>query len=444
MIPAVALLAGAPWATADDVQLAGGGKLSGRVLSISENGALLLESPHTVEPLALKGDGVRRVDFSPPEEIPAAADARLELRNGDVLPVIVLGYSPERGLDVRSESIGELTVPRGYLHSLSLGVRPATVIYRGPDDLANWTTDRRGGANWTLQGERMVVDGTGQIGRMLNPPDQHTIRLTLSWNGQPNFQLSFCDPLEEHGQRVDRYFLQFANAGMEIKRESSEGPRRYNTVGILNRTPDQFRHRRMEIEIRVDRRESVLHLLIDGEPEGRFMDPFGNTPTAGGILLVSNAAAGNVQEVRNLTVESWDQKETRHRVEDRGDATRDALVMRQGDRFSGHLASAQSIGGELVFSFRSNFQDRPLEVPAGEVSTMFFAADGEAGEVAVEDAGFVLRFHDQGSLAVTQSSFAPERVTASHPLLGELSLPRTAISALERRASTTTTKDPIE
>lgn len=432
----MAALATAFPAAADDVQLAGGGKLSGRVLSIQQGGAMLLESPLSAEPLALKGSGVRRVDFSPPDSVPPPADARIELRNGDFLPVTVLGFSREDGLSVRSEAVGEMTIPSQNLRSLTVGMRPAKLIYRGPDDLANWTSDRRGGRNWTLNGDRLVVDGSGQIGRMLDVPDQHTIRASLSWQGQPNFQLSFCDPLEDQGTRTDRYYLQFANAGLEIKRESAEGPRRYNTVGMLNRTPDQFRNRRMDIEIRVDRRESVIHLAINGEPEGRFMDPFGNTPTAGGISLVSNAATGNVQEIRNLTVESWNDGETRLRVEDRGDDTRDALIMREGDRFGGRLEAVRPEGDDLVFSFASDFQDRPLEVAGDEVSTVFFAGEDDPDAAAGTDGGFVLRFHDQGSLAVTSSSFASDEVAATHPLLGDLTLTRAGISALERRTPT--------
>ena len=429
-------LAGYSVTSADEVRLIDGGRLTGNVLSIQEGGAIQLESPLTTKPLALKGDAVHGVEFALAEDQPAqSGDTRILLANGDFLTASLLGYDPDDGLLIDAEDMGKLKIPTRHLRSFMMGVRPAKTIYQGPDDLANWTSDdRRRRQNWRLAGDRLTIDGTGQIGRMLDLSEHYVIRLNLSWQGQPNFQLGFSDPLEEQQTRVDRYYLQFGRAGLEIKRESAIG-RRYHTVGTLNRTPDQFPNRNMDIELRVDRNESVIHLSINGQPEGRFMDPFDNPPTAGGISLVSNASAGNQHDVRDLVVENWQQKTTEPtRITDRGDdPTRDALIIRQGDHYSGFLKSIRRQDDDLVFTMKVDFREQPMEILGEDIAVVHFASkDGEKPPPDTA-ADFVLQLQERGRLAVTRSSFEGAQVKAEHPLLGSLTMSRERVSALERQ-----------
>lgn len=426
-------------ALSDEVSLADGGKLSGSVVSIREGGAIELASLLAAEPLALKGDQVMQVRFDTPAPASDAGDTRVDLVNGDFITASLLDYSAGTGARVRVDGIGDLELPPAHLRALTLGVRPAQIIYRGPDDLANWSSENpRGDSNWTQTDNRLSIDGSGRIGRMLELPDHYVIRFNLSWQGQPNFQFSFSDPLREQYARVDRYYLQFGRAGLEIKRESSEG-RQYQTVGKLNRQPDQFPNRNMDIEIRVNRAESVIHLAINGQPEGRFMDPFGNPPTAGGIALVSNASRGVQHEVRNLTVRNWDESPSSTETVERGEATRDTVVMRQGDQYGGKLESIRMVDGALVFSLKVSFREEPMEILGEDVAMVLFATgeDRQVTEPAEEE--LVLQLHDRGRLAVTSSLFEGNEIRAVHPLLGNLLLARDGISALERRTHDTTT-----
>lgn len=430
-------LALAALSLADEVTLVDGGRLSGDVLRIQNGGAIELQSALAADPLALIGDQVHRVEFTHAGDQPTpSGDTRIHFANGDFLTASLREYSRGGGALVDAEDMGKLEIPSQYLRSLAMGVRPAKTIYQGPDDLANWTTDnRRRSQNWRLAGDRLQVDGAGQIGRMLELPDHYVISFNLSWQGQPNFQMGFSDPLEEQQKRVDRYYLQFGRAGLEIKRESSSG-RRYHTVGTLNRTPDQFQNRTMDIAIRVDRSESVIHLAINGQPEGRFMDPFDNPPSAGGISLVSNASTGNQHEIRNLKVESWKQETTEPtRISDgNNDPTRDALVIRQGDHYSGTLETIRKKGDDLVFTMKVDFREQPLVILGTDVAMVHFATkdDIDPPPYGIASADFVLQLHDRARLAVTRSSFEGANVMAEHPMLGTLNIPRVHVSALER------------
>jgi len=418
---------------ADEVSLIDGGRLSGSVLTIREGGALELESTLTAEPLALKGDQVKRVKFNTPQPAGLPGDTRIDLVNGDFLTGSVLGFAQDGGARIRVEGIGDLSLPPNHLRSLTLGVRQAQIIYRGPDDLANWTSEgRRSDSSWTLTGERLSIDGSGRIGRMLELPDHYVIRFNLSWQGQPNFQFSFADPLKEQFARVDRYYLQFGRAGLEIKRESAAG-RQYHTLGSLNRSPDQFPNRSMDVEIRVDRRESKIHLAINGQFEGTFADIIENPPTAGGIALTSNASRGNQHEIRNLVVQNWDGNPRPPETVERADSKLDTVLTRQGDQYSGNLQSIRDTNDGQVFSLKVGFREQPLEMQADDIAMVLFGIGDASGAVPAPKGDFVLQLHDRGRLAVTASSFEGREARATHPLLGEIQLSRDGISALERR-----------
>lgn len=421
---------------ADEVSFQNGGKLSGSVRSIQENGAIQLESPLAATPLSLLGDAVERVEFNQSEATPATGNTRFELVNKDFLMGTLLSYAPDIGARAVVEGIGEIEIPAGTLNSISLDMQPAMLIYNGPDDLSNWTVnERRGNQNWQINRQRLSVTGSGQIGRMLNLPDRYVVRMHIQWQGQPNFQLGFSDPLEGQEVRVDRYYLQFGRAGIELKREAADG-RRYHTIGILKRTPDQFPNREMEIELRVDLTRSVIHLAINGNQEGHFMDPFGNPPTAGGISLRSNAAAGHQLEIARIAVESWHELSTRPSPQKQIMLRdRDSLMMREGDHFGGTVESILPTPQGLVVSMKVDFREQPMEILGDDVAVVTFPATQRPDPNAAADASsrFVLNLHDRGRLTVTQSAFEDDSVRAAHPLLGALTVSRTSVSSLERR-----------
>jgi len=419
-------------AVADEVAFAGGAKLSGDVLSIQEDGTIRMTSPLAREPLVLVGESIERIGFTASETLASEGNTRFDLAGGDFIMGRLISHSRELGTRVIADGIGELVLPVGSVRSLAMATEPVRTIYRGPDPLADWITDgRRGAQHWEFARKRLVAKNNGQIGRMLDLPDRYVLRATMRWQEYPNFQIGFSDPLDASHVRVDRYYLQFGRAGLEIKRESKEG-KRYHTIGILNRTPDQFPEQKIEIEIRVDLLESMIHLSINGKQEGRFMDPFGSPPSAGGILLVNNAGPGQQLEVTELTVETW--HEASSPLPARKQAAKadvDTLVMCDGDSFGGVLESIESKGDEWVFRMKVGFRDAPIDLSGEDISKLQFAMDDRV--VTEMETDFLLQLRDRGRLSVTHSFFESGVIRATHPLLGDLKIPRNAVSSMLSR-----------
>lgn len=418
-------------AAADDLTLAGGdARLTGTVRSISAQGVVELASELTAEPLLLKSGTVEKIEFSNKTPAGEPPTSLVELANGDLLPAVIESLDDGR-LAVVSPDAGRLEIPRDRVKSLQLGIQRRKLIYQGPRGLDEWSDGGGEMKNWFFENEGLVSRGPAVASRKLPLSRQFILRFTLVWQRgvAPNFQIYFADPLVAKGEPCNRYYLQFGGAGMEIKREAAKG-KRYNTIAILDRSADQFPDQRMQVAIMVNRDTARLKLMINGESEGEFADPIADVPDGSGITLASNASNGGVQEIRGIEILEYDDSRGRHRGEERGDAASDSLITREDDRWTGHLIEIRNTKEGARFVFKSGFQEKPVEIPASEVSTVFLSGVTEKADHKLLP--FVLRLAGEGSLAVSSCEFTGESASAVHPLLGPLVFRRGGILSIER------------
>ncbi|WAC18485.1 hypothetical protein OVA24_14715 [Luteolibacter sp. SL250] len=428
-IAAMAVMTAGGVLRADLITLSGEGRLSGTVRSINGDGVVELESSLADEPIFLRAEAVRKVAFGTENENEDPPSCRVELNNGDILPVEIESLD-DRQLAVMSPVAGRLLIPRSSLKSLMMGIHPNKVIYPRGGSFEDMKPEGPQGDNWSFDEGAWSVQGQGRLVRKLEPTEQFSAKFNLSWNGNPSFQFHFADPLLPSAQVADRYLFQFGNGGIEVRRESSKGGRRSTTLLSLNRRPDQYPDNHLRVEIRVDRRNSMLYLFLNDEPEGRFGDPVPHPPEAGGIAFSSTAGNETHMTISGVEIAEWDHNGDRHRTEDRGDAAVDSLIERRGDRFGGSLVSIKPAPEGPLFVFKSDFQEAPIELPESEISTVFFKNSGDDPAKAFHP--FALRLRGQGIIRVASCSFPGDRIEATHPLLGALVLDRREVTALER------------
>lgn len=414
---------------ADDLTLAGDAHLTGTVRSINEAGVVELTSVLSPESVLLKSGAVAKVDFSAPESVPNPPGSLIELANGDVLPATIESLD-DKNLTVVTADAGRLTISRLAVKSMQLGVHSRKVIYSGPRNLEEWSHDGDGARSWTFGNNSLVANGPAQASKNFDTPQQFILKFTLKWQANPGFKIFFADPLTPRVELVDRYYLQFNSAGLEIKRESSQG-QHSQTVILPAATPDKFPANQVDVEIRVDRKSSRLHLFLNGEAEGAGVDPVAKAPVGSGVTLVSSAPAGSNQEILGIEVIEFDNTRNRHRAEDRGDPKTDSLISRDEDRWSGHLVGIRPGPEGAIFSFKSDFQEQPLELSEMDVSTVLFAKPEHEAAPAPEHP-FAVRLRGDGSLHVASCIFTGDSISARHPLLGMLTINRAGVTALER------------
>lgn len=415
---------------ADEIHLVGNESLSGKILSINDQGILELESSISPAPIRLRSSAVEKVIFSLPKETLETASAMVELINGDLLPATLMRMD-EQLLTVVTEIAGEIVIPREVLKSLQLGIHGSEVFYNGPLDPDEWSQGAEAGLNWKFENKSLTSNGQAHAVRRMKLPEKFSLSFTLGWQGNPNLKVYLADALEPRKMPTDRYLLQFGASGLELKRESSAG-NRFTTLILSSRTPDSFPERTMDIQIKVDRKNSRLQLWVNGEPDAAGVDPLPQPPIGNAIAFVNQDGNGNSGELmlKNIKVEDFDDTRKRQLTEQRGPLEMDSLISRDDDRWGGQLLGIRKVAEGLVFSFDSDFQQQPLELLESDVSTLFFAVETADGG-SLQAHPFVLQLHGGGRLQVASCRFTETAVLAKHPLLGELVLARSGIAALE-------------
>lgn len=412
-------------AIAADVSMKGEAKLTGEITGMDADGTILLVAPVSAKPLLIKGDQVIKVDFGVSDEKTLLPDQRLELTNGDILPVRV--NSMDDGLlRVESPVFGQLAIPREAVSSLQLGIIAEKMIYSGPEDFSGWKRNEGGEQAWDHEEGGFVAKGQGTLSRDVFLPEKFILRFSFAWRNHPNFQFGFA---EGTNAGAEKYLMEFGGSGLALYRESAKRAR--TPIVLLARTPEQLAQRRMEVEIRGDRSRGLLELRIDGELEGRYTDPVQPIPDGTGISLVSRAARASEQTVSDIRILEWDDRGDRHRSEERGDGKSDSLIGRYGERFGGNLEGIRDTAGAKVYLFKSDFQKEPLELPEEEVSTVFLSGETKAS-TSDNEGGLILNLRGNGSMRVSSCKFDGDFVKAEHPLLGALEFARSGIASIER------------
>lgn len=419
---------------ADELTLAAGdSRITGTVRSISRDGVVEIASDLSPEPVLVRQGMLRKIRFSGTEAPADVAGAVVELSNGDLIPATIESLDDTR-LIIESPDTGRLEIPRDAVKSMQVGVRRQTVIFAGPNNIEEWSSADGGMKNWAFERKSLVSRGPSNASMVVELPDQFVLRFNLRWQARtnPNFQVFFADPMVEKGVPADRYYLQFGGAGLEIKREASSG-KRYQTVGLLNRTPNQYPDNQVKIEIRVVRQTSRIQLFLNGEPEGEFVDPIGTAPRGSGINFVCNTSNGSSQEISGIEILDFDDKRGRHGAEERGDPATDSLISRDDDRWGGRLLGIARTNEGALFRFKNDHQQEPMEIPESDVSTVFFARSEATDKPAPPPAAhsYQLELRGKGSLKVSSCTFDQDGVSAVHPLLGELRIRRAGVEAME-------------
>ncbi len=415
-------------ALAADVSMKGDAKLSGEITGMTGDGTITLLSPISEKALVLSADQVERVTFGNSGKSLEIPEQRIELSNGDILPVRVT--SMDAGLfNVESPVLGALSIPRDAVSSLQLGIVPKKVVFSGPKGIEGWSKDENGAQAWHYEDGRFLATGQGALSRDVALPGKFILKFTFGWQNQPNFQFGFAHPPMTQGGRQDRYIAEFNGTGFGVFRETTNRMR--SPIIQLARSPEQIAQRSMDVEIRVDRTRGLLELHIDGELEGRYTDQLEPVPSGSCISIVSNAPRQSGQNVQDIMILDWDDRGDRHRSEERGDGKADSMIGRYGERFGGKLEGVRPSGGSTVYVFKSDFQKDPLELSEEEVSTLFLGGQGKTSK-SVAVGNLILNLRGQGSMRVSSCVLEGDSVKVEHPLLGPLEFGREGISSIER------------
>lgn len=422
---AAIILLGTASARADTVELGPEDRIAGRVTDVDAQGQVTIQSELSDIPLRILPDTVSRIVFESQGKAPAETpDQQLELHNGDLIPCRVLAMD-EDSIRISTWFAGNLEVPRKHAAALHFGVTDPAMLLSTRDAIKGWSESEA----WTITDQGVFVSGgTGLTSRELKPPlpPQFIVRFRYEWKGSPNLRFYFANDLPKQGV-ADRYMLSINRAGMELKRQSTRG-RTNHTLAQDHRQPKDISPDGMDIEIRVNRNERILHLLINGDLVDRFIDPVDHVPKGSGLMIESAASGSSSNFVSGLEVLEWTDKPQSRRLKSADDPDNDTVLDRQGEHFSGTAEAIVGAAGKTEIRFRHPHAADPLRVPLDQAAALFFRKPG--GEPRAVQPRLALALSDAGSLALESCQIDDKSARCSHPLLGELKIDRRAIRGL--------------
>ncbi|NNM28145.1 MAG: hypothetical protein HKO57_01375, partial [Akkermansiaceae bacterium] len=303
---------------------------------------------------------------------------------------------------------------------------------RGVRDLSGWVKND----NWKIEGGNLTCATNGSIARPEVLPANFILRFRLRWEQNPNLRFYFCDDLLERRGDADRYYFEINTGGLQLKRQTKDGDRRWIPIASLERRPEEFADATVEIEIRVNRENRLIYFYLDGEKEGRYLDPIDDFPEGTGIMLYSLAAGDMKNVVELIEVYEWDAVSQLRRSEGHSDDDTDAIVSNTGERFSGTAERLVREGDGPRILFNSPHSDDPFRIPQRRISTLYFrSVEGSRGSGS---AAFTTDWEGGGHLHLNSLQLTADKATAQHPLLGDLVLERASL----RRMQVPAAEDP--
>lgn len=425
LIP-VLIAALSPLCHADLVKLASGGTLSGDVMAIKRDGSLVMAVPMAKKPLHIRSSHTKHISFLSNQSAFHDHDALFTLVNGDRLSGDLISIDADHVIAKTSFS-EQLEIPRQTIHSIKTSIRPRALVYPDLLDKKLWTAME----NWTIENEALVATDRGHASCKLEDlPSSFSLAFDLKWETNPNFKLYFCsDDQSPRRQNQNRYYLQFARAGFEIKRES-EGKNPYSSIGIVNRKPSDFPKNQVHIELRVDRKEKKILLFLNGELQGQYNDPENPSPSGNFLIFSNNDRNTKHISVSNIEVREWDIMTERHHNEDRGIAEVDSLIDHEGQRFGGKLVKTIQADKKQVVLFQSPHYPEALEIPSDLISTIFLQTKTHEPSPTP----WSLEISESEKLSLQDVTLSSTDLNGTHPLLGEITIPNFSLKSLTHTA----------
>ena len=452
-------------------------RFTGTLLSISKEDGLLVKSERSPEPISFRADSFSLLELEGPNQSDPFQTERLVLANGDILPGNLMQLDQDK---IVYEGLvgGRIEVARDQVTTLRFGIKPQSLQYDGPAPLKDW--DGSGVENWIMNEdphEGLLVQESGQMSQDVGLGSQFIIKFDLKWQERPSLRIYFGQGETDSSQK-NRYYIDLNSAGLQVKREQTAEPR-WRTLVSLNRV-EAFDDNAVSVEIRVNRLVGSLDLYLDGKLVRQMQDSF--PPTIGRLVSISrNRSENSASYLTDFKIYSWDAVSQIELMEEPGDGKTDSLVDAEGKRMSGTLLRlvrgkpdaqtettrkenatpekeenaepepnteeekvpeqgeapeeapdekpAPGDEGEITFLFKSPFAESPLEVPANRTRIIYFK-NPEQNQVPTRFPKYELKLVNEGVVSAKTLSLTDEQFTLNHPLLGELSIPRSAVKSI--------------
>lgn len=419
------VLGGLSVVSADQITLGNSGQVQGVIEPSSQEGMIQLRTPLAPEPVRFKADAVSSLQFSGQKQT-AKQKQMICLKNGDTLPAEVSSFADQQ-LKFVSAWASTHAIDKSHIDSLRFSSVKADTLYEGPQE-KDWELSK--GATRTNNAIRFQGWGTASW-KAPELPSRYIVRWDLACAANASFKISLAsDAPMPSASAQDCYTLAVTSMGLQLTRNVKAKGKQIALVNIQKMGNEKKKDGPTSIEIRIDRGNRLLQLIVDGKSiRNNIVDPeeTGAIPT-GSNYHFSHTSGGdeNASTLRKFTVTEWTGNIAEAGQESRVSTTTDTLYDVESNRYSGELTSISS-GAEKTLVFSNPHSPEPIAAPLESAAILYFK-----GESTKPQGRFVIRTSGSGALHVNEFLLENRNVRATHEILGNLLIPLTSIEEITR------------
>lgn len=459
------LLALAPCALAQSLVLRTDNYLAGDIIGITREGGVAVQTAYSPEPINLRLDAIREIILSDELVEDPLQTERLILINGDNLPGNLIALSRDT-ISYKGAFDQTLTIPRSQLRILRLGVDPESLILPSLEPFANWTGDGVDLWRWEESGgnsseKSLILSEAGSISQDVGLGQQFIIKFKIQWTDHPDMRINFCENLAEGADRGNRYYLALNSGGLQIRREMGQKGGQ-NTLFAL-RNPEAFDDHAVEVELRYNGVAGAMEVVLDGQLV-RELSVTIEPPKGSGISIIQNSTERSQSELSEFEISYWDMILPTGDDLEIQDESRDGLIANDGARISGNLvemrmpplpvvereaadgenAEEEEAATELEeseegtpniqngsFILESPLSEQEVVVGYPKARALYFKKQpGDPSEKPLPLPLYEIEVVNNGRLSAEQVTMDDDFLTLTHPILGELQIPKSAVKSL--------------
>ncbi len=284
----------------DVVRFLDGSQLHGRFVAFKAEAGVQWKHDSSIEPFTIAARALHRIQFEKRGQRPGSTllNCRFRFNNDDELLGNLEGFD-EDFVWFQSWFAGRLKARRDTLKSIKFFSRGLRDIYSGPNGLEGWNAgDPR---LWRQENDALVGAQNAFLGRSFDLPDRARIEFKLGWEGALNLYLSiYSDTTERFNFVNNGYQFNMGLGYVNVMRGQGRMGMLHLGQGRLPTQPDPSGVR---IEIRADRKNSLLALLANDQLVGQWTDRAGFVSTNRGVSFFCLSSHVRLSEIR---ISEWD------------------------------------------------------------------------------------------------------------------------------------------
>lgn len=358
------LLAPAAFETSDLLQFMDGSSVHGRLQSISPNSGVGWEHPDAASLIEFKPTNIAWIRFEKPKVVSGDAkpSCRFRFHNGDEI-FGRLSSINEENLELSTWFGGSLRTPRSALQSLTFLSKGYSIVYEGPTSPEGWVHGKSG-RGWEYRDGAFIATRAGTLGRNFQLSSSSSVSFDLAWNGHFSLILAlYTSLLDRFDYSSSSYMFYLSPGYVSLQRvQGGAGAMNLGQTAI----PDMTRKNKLHLEIRSNKEDSTLGLLVDGRLIHRWKDSAGFVGQGSGAVFFAQLDGPSIR-LSNLKVAQWEGDLGVENAATNAPLKEDWVYLVNRDKVNGRLLALR----DGVLSMRA--ADTPLDIPLHRVSQISMA-----------------------------------------------------------------------